>query len=313
MRPGPTHHRCQGRRRSVLQPGAGRGGRGRRAGRQCPAGTASSRIRCRRSLAEEAVTPGFAVGRFLPAIQGNRSGRARRKGQCGRHRSIGVISHDGLIPDPNEDSVVVGPWTMCATVTPSPALRSGCWAESVWVVRSFPLPLLRRRHGGRRGRAADLTIVLLSGIRSKSPAAVRGHLPTHDAHRIRSLQAATRPSKSYAATAASCLALTTGSIACALILGIVPNLVLIPPLPCFLLITGIKLWRHLAEGSEADHLRRSGATLGWQTHSHPDHDRSRWVSRLVRRSDSRPACGHLATSKCGHLKLTISPHSARRI
>ena len=71
-------------------------------------------------VAEEAVTPGFAVGRFLPVIQGN------RKGQCGRHLSIGVISHDGLIPDPNENSVVVGPWTMCATVTPSPALRSGC-------------------------------------------------------------------------------------------------------------------------------------------------------------------------------------------
>ena len=104
--------------------------------------------------------------------------------------------------------------------------------------------------------------------------------------------------------------LTTGSIACALILGIVPNLVLLPPLPCFLLISGIQLWRHLAEGSEADHLRRSGATLGWQTHSHPDHDRSRWVSRLVRRPDSRPVCGRPAecrtgTSTVGFVKLVV--------
>jgi uncharacterized membrane protein YfcA len=38
------------------------------------------------------------------------------------------------------------------------------------------------------------------------------------------------------------LGMTTGSIACALILGIVPNRVLIPPLPCFLLISGIQLW-----------------------------------------------------------------------
>jgi hypothetical protein len=34
-------------------------------------------------VAEETVTPGFAAGWLLPAIQGNRSGRARRKGQCG--------------------------------------------------------------------------------------------------------------------------------------------------------------------------------------------------------------------------------------
>lgn len=36
-------------------------------------------------------------------------------------RSIGP-HHDGLVRDHNKDSVVVGQWTTCATVLPSPAL-----------------------------------------------------------------------------------------------------------------------------------------------------------------------------------------------
>ncbi len=45
-----------------------------------------------------------------------------------RFAEVSVISHDRFVRDHNEDSVVVGPWTTCATVTPSQALRSGCWA-----------------------------------------------------------------------------------------------------------------------------------------------------------------------------------------
>jgi PPM family protein phosphatase len=38
-----------------------------------------------------------------------------------RFAEVSVITHDGLVRDHNEDSVVVGPWTACATVTTSPA------------------------------------------------------------------------------------------------------------------------------------------------------------------------------------------------
>jgi PPM family protein phosphatase len=35
--------------------------------------------------------------------------------------AVAALSHDGLVRDHNEDSVVVGPWTTCAAVTPTPA------------------------------------------------------------------------------------------------------------------------------------------------------------------------------------------------
>ncbi len=38
-----------------------------------------------------------------------------------RFAEVSVITHEGLVRDHNEDSVVVGPWTTCATVTPAPA------------------------------------------------------------------------------------------------------------------------------------------------------------------------------------------------
>jgi serine/threonine protein phosphatase PrpC len=38
-----------------------------------------------------------------------------------RFVEVSVITHDGLVRDHNEDSVVVGPWTACATVTTAPA------------------------------------------------------------------------------------------------------------------------------------------------------------------------------------------------
>jgi serine/threonine protein phosphatase PrpC len=38
-----------------------------------------------------------------------------------RFAEISVITHDGLVRDHNEDSVAVGPWTTCATVTLAPA------------------------------------------------------------------------------------------------------------------------------------------------------------------------------------------------
>jgi PPM family protein phosphatase len=38
-----------------------------------------------------------------------------------RFAEVSVITHDGLVRDHNEDSVVVGPWTTSATVTPAPA------------------------------------------------------------------------------------------------------------------------------------------------------------------------------------------------
>jgi PPM family protein phosphatase len=34
--------------------------------------------------------------------------------------AVTALSHDGLIREHNEDSVVVGPWTLCATVTENP-------------------------------------------------------------------------------------------------------------------------------------------------------------------------------------------------
>jgi hypothetical protein len=33
--------------------------------------------------------------------------------------AVSVLSHVGLVRDHNEDSLVVGPWTLCATVTDS--------------------------------------------------------------------------------------------------------------------------------------------------------------------------------------------------
>ena len=38
-----------------------------------------------------------------------------------RFAEVSVITHDGLVRDHNEDSVVVGPWTACGTVTTAPA------------------------------------------------------------------------------------------------------------------------------------------------------------------------------------------------
>jgi PPM family protein phosphatase len=38
-----------------------------------------------------------------------------------RFVEVSVITHDGLVREHNEDSVVVGPWTTCATVTTAPA------------------------------------------------------------------------------------------------------------------------------------------------------------------------------------------------
>ncbi|WP_431678366.1 PP2C family protein-serine/threonine phosphatase [Kitasatospora sp. KL5] len=34
--------------------------------------------------------------------------------------AVSALSHEGLIRDHNEDSLVIGPWTLCATVTESP-------------------------------------------------------------------------------------------------------------------------------------------------------------------------------------------------
>ena len=37
-----------------------------------------------------------------------------------RYVAVGALSHPGLIRERNEDSLVIGPWTLCATVTESP-------------------------------------------------------------------------------------------------------------------------------------------------------------------------------------------------
>lgn len=37
-----------------------------------------------------------------------------------RYVAVSAISHDGLVREHNEDSVVVGPWTLCASVTLTP-------------------------------------------------------------------------------------------------------------------------------------------------------------------------------------------------
>lgn len=34
--------------------------------------------------------------------------------------AVSALSHDGLVRDHNEDSLVIGPWTLCATVTENP-------------------------------------------------------------------------------------------------------------------------------------------------------------------------------------------------
>ena len=34
--------------------------------------------------------------------------------------AVSALSHDGLLRDHNEDSLVAGPWTLCSVVTPSP-------------------------------------------------------------------------------------------------------------------------------------------------------------------------------------------------
>ncbi|GAA4997457.1 hypothetical protein GCM10025734_29940 [Kitasatospora paranensis] len=36
------------------------------------------------------------------------------------HIAVSVLSHQGLVRERNEDSLVAGPWTLCATVTDSP-------------------------------------------------------------------------------------------------------------------------------------------------------------------------------------------------
>jgi serine/threonine protein phosphatase PrpC len=37
-----------------------------------------------------------------------------------RYVAVSALSHEGLVRDRNEDSLVVGPWTLCATTTRSP-------------------------------------------------------------------------------------------------------------------------------------------------------------------------------------------------
>ncbi|MCU1655704.1 MAG: protein serine/threonine phosphatase [Pseudonocardiales bacterium] len=37
-----------------------------------------------------------------------------------RYVAVSALSHDGLVREHNEDSLVVGPWTLCAAVTPMP-------------------------------------------------------------------------------------------------------------------------------------------------------------------------------------------------
>lgn len=37
-----------------------------------------------------------------------------------RYVGVSALSHDGLVRDHNEDSVVIGPWTLCATTTLTP-------------------------------------------------------------------------------------------------------------------------------------------------------------------------------------------------
>ncbi|MFE6993728.1 serine/threonine-protein phosphatase, partial [Streptomyces pharetrae] len=37
-----------------------------------------------------------------------------------RYVAVSALSHPGLLRTRNEDSLVVGPWTLCATVTDSP-------------------------------------------------------------------------------------------------------------------------------------------------------------------------------------------------
>src|ERR671934_2896875 len=37
-----------------------------------------------------------------------------------RYVAVSALSHDGLMRDHNEDSMVVGPWTLCAVSTPAP-------------------------------------------------------------------------------------------------------------------------------------------------------------------------------------------------
>lgn len=39
-----------------------------------------------------------------------------------KHIVVSALSHDGLVRDHNEDSLVVGPWTLCASVTRSPQM-----------------------------------------------------------------------------------------------------------------------------------------------------------------------------------------------
>jgi serine/threonine protein phosphatase PrpC len=37
-----------------------------------------------------------------------------------RYVAVSALSHEGLVRDRNEDSLVAGPWTLCATTTPTP-------------------------------------------------------------------------------------------------------------------------------------------------------------------------------------------------
>ena len=37
-----------------------------------------------------------------------------------RYVAVSALSHDGLVRDHNEDSLVVGPWTLCALTTLTP-------------------------------------------------------------------------------------------------------------------------------------------------------------------------------------------------
>ena len=99
----------------------------------------------------------------------------------------------------------------------------------------------RRRHGVAGGELLIPTIVLLYGSLSLAIA-----LPTM-------LVAFARYSRDQAFTVLCSngrfvIAMTAGSIAGtlvgALLLGVVPNLVLIPALALLLLISAVKLWRH---------------------------------------------------------------------
>ncbi len=55
-----------------------------------------------------------------------------------RFLAVSALSHDGLVRDHNEDSLVVGPWTTCASTTLTPQTLA------------FPMDGRPHGRGGRR-------------------------------------------------------------------------------------------------------------------------------------------------------------------